>query len=166
MVVVGIDPGTAITGYAFLEEKKDQSIQLISCGVIRTDAAESQEIRLQKLYFDLRKLLTTYNPKGSAVEMLFFQKNVRTALSVGQARGVILLALAEAKIPVAEYNPLEIKQAVTGYGGAEKVQVQKMVQILLGLSTMPTPDDAADALAVALCHLHSRKFKTLQTGDG
>ena len=162
MVVIGIDPGTAITGYGLIEEQNNQKIQLIDSGAIRTDAFLPQEKRLHKLYKSIRQILKTYRPTSGAVEMLFFQKNVRSALSVGQARGIVLLALAQENINVYEYNPLDVKVAVTGYGGAEKGQVQRMVQTILELPQIPEPDDVADAIAVALCHLQNWKFEMLK----
>ena len=133
----------------------------MDCGVILTPPDLPLAQRLLLLHRRLRELILLHLPQQGAVEKLFFQRNVRTALSVGQARGVALLALAEADLPVAEYTPLEVKQAVAGYGGADKPQVQQMVRALLGLAQVPQPDDAADALAVAICHLHSARMKAL-----
>jgi crossover junction endodeoxyribonuclease RuvC len=116
--------------------------------------------RLLELYHRLRDLLLLHHPQSGAVEKLFFQRNVRTAMAVGQARGIVLMALAESGIPLTEYTPLEVKQAVAGYGGADKHQVQQMVRALLGMPDIPKPDDAADALAIAICHLNSSR--TLQ----
>ncbi|NGX45618.1 MAG: Crossover junction endodeoxyribonuclease RuvC [Chlamydiae bacterium] len=122
--------------------------------------------RLVLLYEKLKEVLTLHPPDSSAVEKLFFQRNVKTAISVGQGRGVVLLALAQAGIPIGEYTPMEIKQAVAGYGGADKRQIQEMVRTLLNLKEIPKPDDAADALAVAICHLHSVKMLDIyQTGS-
>ena len=118
--------------------------------------------RLLQLYEKLKELVELHRPGSGAVEKLFFARNVKTALTVGQARGVAMLALAEAGVSVAEYTPKEVKQAVAGYGGADKSQVQKMVQSLLGLEDIPHPDDAADALAVAICHLHSARMRSLE----
>lgn len=117
--------------------------------------------RLLQLHQELSEIISLHRPDSGAVEKLFFQRNVRTAISVGQARGVALLTLAETQIPVAEYTPMEIKQAVVGYGGADKNQVQQMVRALLGLEEIPRPDDAADALAVAICHLHSAQMRAV-----
>jgi crossover junction endodeoxyribonuclease RuvC len=160
MRVVGIDPGTATTGYGVIEETAGRLI-LICFGTICTPADMPMPRRLLELHRQLSELLALHAPETAAVESLFFQKNVRTALSVGQARGAALLALAERDVPVSEYTPLQVKQAVTGYGGAEKRQVQTMVRTLLGLSEPPKPDDAADALAVAICHAHSQKIARL-----
>lgn len=161
MLVIGIDPGTATTGYGFVRENKDGSLLVVDYGVILTPAHDSMPKRLRKLYSDLKEIINLHRPEIGAVEKLFFQRNVRTAISVGQARGVTLLALAEADLPVYEYTPLEIKQSVTGYGAADKNQVQQMVKALLELEQLPKPDDAADALAVAICHLHSDSLQTI-----
>jgi len=162
MVVIGLDPGSAITGYGILNEREDQTLSVIAYGVLRTSADASAAERLQALYDQIKQILVLQRPDQAAVENLFFQRNVRTAFSVGQARGVLLLALAQAGISVAEYNPLDVKLAVAGYGKADKNQVQQMVKMLLGLKEIPRPDDAADALAVAICHIHSRKLKQMQ----
>ncbi len=162
MAVIGIDPGTALTGYGIVEELPDQSLQVIDYGVIRTNSTDKPEIRLRKIFSQLNEILSLYKPEMAAVEKLFFQRNTRTAMSVGQARGVAILSLAEAGLSISEYDPVEIKQAVVGYGKASKNQVQQMVKILLNLQEIPKPDDAADALAVAICHIHSRKILSLQ----
>jgi len=161
MLVIGIDPGTAITGYGLVREDEAGSITAVDFGVIRTSSDLPMPQRLLELYSQLKEIILLHRPDSAAVEKLFFQKNVKTALSVGQGRGVSILALAEVDIPVAEYSPLEIKQAVVGYGGADKNQVQQMVRVLLNLEDIPRPDDAADALAVAICHLHSSRMNSL-----
>ncbi len=161
MLVIGIDPGTATTGYGLVRENEDGSLALVDYGVILTSADNPMAKRLLDLHHRLKEVILLHRPQSGAVEKLFFQRNVRTALSVGQGRGVALLALAEAQVGVAEYTPLEVKQAVTGYGGADKNQVQQMVRALLGLEEVPKPDDAADALAVAICHLHSAQTRLL-----
>jgi len=166
MLVIGIDPGTATTGYGLVRERADGSLQAVAYGVITTPARTPMPIRLQQLFHELQALLLLHRPEGGAVEKLFFQRNVTTAMTVGQARGVALLALAEAGLSVAEYTPLEVKQAVAGYGGAPKRQVQEMVRALLGLEDIPRPDDAADALAVAICHLHSARLRQLMDTEG
>jgi crossover junction endodeoxyribonuclease RuvC len=158
MAVIGIDPGTAITGYGIIEEAPDGSLSTLAYGVIETTPDLDMPSRLVILYHKLKELLLLHQPNSAAVEKLFFQRNVRTALSVGQARGVALLTLAEYGISIGEYTPLVVKQAVAGYGGADKHQVQVMVRTILGLAEIPKPDDAADALAIAICHLHSRKY--------
>jgi len=158
MAVIGIDPGTAITGYGIVEETRDGSLTALTYGVIQTPAGLEMPARLLILYRQLTDILLLHRPQSGAVEKLFFQRNVRTALSVGQARGVVLLALAEQNLPIGEYSPMEVKQSVAGYGGADKHQVQVMVQALLGLTEIPHPDDAADALAIAICHHHSNRY--------
>jgi len=157
---LGIDPGTAITGYGVVEGEGD-SLSLTTYGAITTPANQPLAQRLQHIYRELQALIAEWDPDSAAVEELFFSKNARTALSVGHARGVTLLALTEAGLPVQEYKPAEIKQAVAGYGNAPKQQVQGMVQLLLGLDEIPRPDDAADALAVAICHFHSARWQSL-----
>jgi crossover junction endodeoxyribonuclease RuvC len=166
MIVIGVDPGTATTGYGLVCENPDGSLSLVDYGAILTPAGLPMPQRLLELYRQLRDILLLHRPESGAVEKLFFHRNVTTAISVGQGRGVALLALAEAGLPVAEYTPMEVKQAVAGYGGADKHQVQQMVRALLGLDTIPTPDDAADALAIAICHLHSAKVVGLLDTDG
>jgi crossover junction endodeoxyribonuclease RuvC len=164
MLALGIDPGTATTGYGLVQEQ-DGNLIVVDYGVILTASELEMPERLLEIFHQLNKIILLHRPESSAVEKLFFQRNVRTALSVGQARGVILLALAEAGLPVYEYTPLEVKQAVAGYGGADKNQVQQMVRALLSLKEVPQPDDAADALAVAICHLHSNRWRSLY-GEG
>jgi crossover junction endodeoxyribonuclease RuvC len=161
MLVIGIDPGTAITGYGLVREDESGSLSAVDYGVINTSSGLSMPQRLLELYRRLSEILLLHRPESGAVEKLFFQRNVRTAISVGQGRGVVLLTLAQANLSVAEYTPLEIKQAVAGYGGADKNQVQQMVRALLNLDNVPQPDDAADALAVAICHLHTYRVQTL-----
>jgi len=153
MIILGIDPGTAITGYGIIE--KGRKLELITYGCIKTSTDLSTAERLDKTYKELKTLIKKYKPEIAAVEDIFFFKNLKTAIKVSQARGVILLAIAQSKIRVAEYTPLQIKQAVACYGRAEKLQVQKMVKAILGLEEIPKPDDAADALAVAICCAHS-----------
>ena len=160
MRVLGIDPGTAITGYGVIEGEED-NLAVTTYGAVTTPANQPLAQRLQHIYRELRALITEWHPDSAAVEELFFSKNARTALSVGHARGVALLALTEAGLPIQEYKPAEVKQAVAGYGNAPKQQVQGMVQLLLNLDEMPRPDDAADALAVAICHFHSARWQSL-----
>ena len=160
MVVLGIDPGTAITGYGLVKGEGDD-LTLVACGAITTSSDWPLPERLQRIYQELTALIEAQQPTAAAVEELFFSKNVRTALSVGQARGVALLAAANARLPIHEYTPLQVKQAIAGYGRATKDQVQQMVRMLLGLDSVPQPDDAADAIAVAICHLHSAKLTAL-----
>jgi crossover junction endodeoxyribonuclease RuvC len=163
MITLGIDPGTAITGFGIINEQQDGCLKVLDFGVIRTSADSPQADRLVYLYKRMKELILLHHPEMGAVEKLFFERNVRTALNVGQARGVALLAMAESNLQIGEYTPLEVKQAVAGYGGADKNQVQQMVKIILGLETIPHPDDAADALAVAICHIHSAKIRNLYT---
>ncbi|MFA4905897.1 MAG: crossover junction endodeoxyribonuclease RuvC [Candidatus Margulisiibacteriota bacterium] len=157
MKVLGIDPGTAILGYGLVEEN-GSGLRPMDFGCLRTEKGQPPAARLQQLFRGLKELLEKLKPDGVAVEKLFFSKNVKTAMAVSEARGAILLCAAEANMKVAEYSPLEVKIAVTGYGRAEKRQVQEMVKTLLKLPTLPQPDDAADALALAICHLHSYKY--------
>lgn len=161
MLAIGIDPGTAITGYGFVHLTQNGELELVDYGVITTPSDMPMSDRLQQLHSQLSQLLALHQPNCGAVEKLYFQRNVSTAISVGQARGVTLLALAEAGVQVAEYTPREIKQAIVGYGGAEKKQIQQMVRTLLEMESIPQPDDAADALAVAICHLHSMPMRGL-----
>ena len=164
MLVLGIDPGTAITGYGLVREAGDQ-LQAVAYGAITTPSDWALPQRLRKIYGDLTALIREYSPTESAVEQLFFSRNVKTALAVGQARGVVLLAMADGGLPVHEYTPLQVKQSVVGYGRAEKAQVQELVKLLLGLAAVPQPDDVADALAVAICHLHSARMDALIKRD-
>ncbi len=161
MLVMGIDPGTARTGYGLVRETPAGDLEAVAYGVIETPPHTLPELRLLQLHTEIQQLLLLHRPDSGAVEKLFFQRNVSTAIAVGQARGVIMLALAQAGLPIGEYNPMDVKLAVAGYGGAEKKQVQQMVTMLLSLDCIPQPDDAADALAVAICHLHSSRMKSL-----
>jgi crossover junction endodeoxyribonuclease RuvC len=155
MLVIGIDPGTARTGYGIVRQVENGSLVAVDFGVIETSPELTLPNRLLEISNRLAILLAQHRPEGGAVERLFLREHVSTALSVGQASGVALLALAKAGIPMKEYSPLEVKQAICGYGRADKRQVQEMVKVVLGLSERPRPDDAADALAVAICHVHS-----------
>ena len=161
MLVIGIDPGTAITGYGLVREAQNGKLTAVDYGVIQTPAKMPMPQRLLHIHRELKEIALLHRPDYGVVEKLFFQKNVRTAISVGQGRGVAILSLADLDIPVTEYTPLEIKQAVAGYGGADKAQVQYMVKVLLELEEIPKPDDAADALAVAVCHIHHARFNAL-----
>jgi len=160
MLVLGLDPGLAITGYG-LVEGDGQELVSVAYGVIRTPAKIPTADRLLQIHKGISSLLDEYHPDETAVEELFFSANARTAIVVGEARGVLLLTLAQAGLDVSEYTPLQIKQAITGYGRADKEQVQQMVRLLLRLEDIPRPDDAADALAVAICHHHSARLTTL-----
>lgn len=158
MLVLGIDPGIAITGFGLVRTDAQTNYQCVDFGVVTTPSKLEDYQRLQLLYEQLSEIIGRHQPDSSAVEKLFFQKNVRTAISVGQARGVAMLTLAQAQLPVKEYTPNEIKQTVCGYGNAGKSQIQRMVQTLLDLDDLPKPDDAADALAVAICHINHQSF--------
>ncbi len=160
MVILGIDPGTANTGYGILTVDRD--IKVTEYGCIHTSANKAMPERLKIIYQRVSDLIKQYHPDEVAVEQIYFSKNRKTALSVAQARGVIMLSGSLAGKKVFDYTPLEIKQTVAGYGRAEKQQVQYMLKSLLHLARIPSPDDAADALAVALCHYYSRKLKTYE----
>lgn len=160
MLVLGIDPGTALCGYSLVREENEQ-MALVAYGAVSTAANVPLPARLAQIYAALTALIARYHPDAVAVEKLFFSKNTRTALTVGHARGVALLAAAQANLPVFEYTPNEVKQALTGYGGADKKQMQVMVRTLLHLDVIPEPDDAADAAAIAICHLQSARFREL-----
>lgn len=154
MRVLGIDPGIAIMGFGFVD-KMGHRLVPVQFGSIQTEAGTPTETRLRQIYEASCSLLDEYKPDTMAVEKLFFSKNVTNAFTVGQARGVLLLAAAQRGIPVGEYTPMQVKQAVVGYGAAEKKQVQEMVRMMLKLKAAPKPDDVADALAVAICHAHA-----------
>ncbi|NLM44086.1 MAG: crossover junction endodeoxyribonuclease RuvC [Clostridiales bacterium] len=160
MIIMGIDPGLAILGYGLIEMKGNKFV-LLHSGAIITQSNISMPDRLSCIYDGLNSLLEEYNPDAYAIEELFFNKNIKTALTVGHARGVAILAASNHKIPIYEYTPLQVKQAIVGYGRAEKKQMQQMVKLLLGLDQMPKPDDVADALAVAICHGNSSRFSKL-----
>ncbi len=151
MKVLGIDPGSGIIGFGVIEKKSNP--KMIDAGVIRTTIGDNAASRLKELYDSMTELCTELKPDVASVETLFFAQNVTTAMAVSQARGVILLALENAKIPIYEYTPLQIKMAMTGYGRATKAQIQEMVRVQLGLKNKPKPDDCADALAAALTHI-------------
>ncbi|NLG88734.1 MAG: crossover junction endodeoxyribonuclease RuvC [Clostridiaceae bacterium] len=153
MVVMGIDPGFAILGYGIVSYEGNR-FRMLDYGVITTNASMPLANRLLMLEKGLVELIEKYTPDAVSVEELFFNTNSKTAIKVGQGRGVALLCAARAGIPVYEYTPLQVKQGVTGYGRADKVQVQQMVKVLLNLEKIPKPDDAADALAAAICHAH------------
>jgi crossover junction endodeoxyribonuclease RuvC len=161
MITIGIDPGLGTTGYGIVKLVDDGSFETLDYGVILTPTKTPMATRLLILFDEMTQLLDLHQPDNAAVEKLFFARNITTAISVGQARGVAMLALAKAGLEVVEYSPPEIKQAVTGYGNAAKRQIQIMVQSLLELDEIPKPDDAADGLAVALCHLQRANFERL-----
>lgn len=155
-IILGIDPGIATTGWGVISVKQTGDLSFIDCGCILTLAQETLSERLLTLHRELLKIIKKYRPNQVSVEELFFCKNVKTALIVGHARGVVLLTIKSLKIPLFEFTPLEIKQAVTSYGQADKNQVQQMVKLLLNLPKIPQPDDAADALAAAICSVNFR----------
>lgn len=154
MVILGIDPGYAIVGFSLLSAEKGQA-KLITCGAINTDAGIPMPQRLLHIAEDLESLIRQFNPDVMAIEELFFNQNVTTGIGVAQARGVIIMTAARLGVALAEYSPSQVKQAVVGYGKAEKKQVMDMTKRLLHLSAVPKPDDAADAVAIALCHARS-----------
>ncbi len=158
MIVLGIDPGIAITGWAIVSEEKGK-VRLIASGAITTSADLSTSDRLVKLHKSLNLLISRYHPDTASLENLFFNTNAKTALIVGQARGVVQLALSQAKIPIIEYTPLQVKMSLTGYGRADKNQIQQMVKTILKLPKILTPDDVADAAAIALTHCFSYKLR-------
>ncbi len=154
MRILGIDPGYGITGFGLVEADRSQ-FSLLRCGAITTPAGMDFSARLEIIYEDMRQLLEVAKPDAVAIEELFFGQNVTTGIGVAQSRGVILLAIRQAGLPVYQYKPMQVKQAVVGYGNATKHQVQDMTKRLLRLQSMPKPDDAADAIAIALCHARS-----------
>lgn len=159
--ILGIDPGTATVGWAVLEVQGTK-FHSVGYGHISTSANTPMTDRLLEIAHDIEELIAAYAPHEAAVESLFFFKNQKTVISVGQARGALLLTLARSGLTIAEYTPLQVKQALTGYGRAEKKQMQEMVKVVLRLKTIPRPDDAADAAAIALCHAQSRASRLLQ----
>lgn len=162
LVVLGIDPGVATTGWAVIAETKKNHYQTLDYGCIYTDKKCDFPSRLQKIYKELRKIILNYHPQVLAMEQIFFYKNSKTAIRIGQVQGVIFLLGINCKLKTFEYTPLQIKQAVLGYGRAQKTQMQKNIKELLNLDRIPQPDDAADALGIAFCHLNSRWFTELK----
>ncbi|MBQ4155481.1 MAG: crossover junction endodeoxyribonuclease RuvC [Clostridia bacterium] len=154
MIIIGIDPGYAIVGYGVIEYKANK-FRVLDYGAITTSKDDDLNDRLLQIYNHLCNILDAYNPDALSIEKLFFNTNATTAIGVAQARGVCLLAAKQRGLDIAEYTPLQVKQAVTGYGKAVKQQVQEMTRMLLGLQKVPKPDDTADALAMAICHAHS-----------
>lgn len=165
MIILGIDPGYAIVGIGLIEYKGNK-FRVLEYNAITTPAGMATVERLKKIYTEITSYLIKYDPDAIAIEELFFNSNQKTAINVAQARGVLLVACANANIPIYEYTPLQVKQAVTGYGRAEKKQIQQMVKTLLNLNAIPKPDDAADALAIAICHAHSNKMNKLLNING
>jgi crossover junction endodeoxyribonuclease RuvC len=162
MIALGIDPGIAICGYGVVREERDGSLKPLAFGVITTPKEQALPQRLQTLHTELNQLIEAWKPAESAIEELFFVKNVKTGITVAQARGVVMLTLADCGVPIHEYKPTIVKQAITGYGNADKAQMQEMVRMLLGLNAIPKPDDAAAALGVAIAHIQSRKWRALE----
>jgi crossover junction endodeoxyribonuclease RuvC len=161
MIIMGIDPGFAITGFGIVKYEGNK-FKVIDYGAVITKAGINLPERLRKMYDELELVINKYTPDAIAVEELFFNKNIKTALTVGHGRGVALLAAAKAGNQVFEYTPLQVKQAVTGYGRADKNQMEQMVKAILNLEKVPKPDDVSDALAVAICHGHSHRMGLLQ----
>lgn len=156
MKTLGVDPGTAILGYGVVDGSDDPAI--VTVGVVQTTSNTPMHLRLKALYDGVTSVIAEHHPDVMAVEQLFFSRNVTNALAVGQARGVVLLAAAQHGLPVFEYKPSEVKLAVAGHGNADKYQMQTMVQMILQLDQIPRPDDAADALAVAICHVYTSRL--------
>ena len=157
MRILGIDPGFAITGCSIIDYQGNK-FKLIDSGAVTTKAGESFPLRLTKIYDDLSMIIDEYKPDAISVEELFFNNNVKTAINVAQARGVVLVVGCQKQIPTYEYTPLQIKQAVAGYGRADKIQVQKMVKAILNVEKLPKLDDTTDSMAAAICHAHSARF--------
>lgn len=164
MRVLGIDPGTVRLGYGVVDEEEG-TVTMVACGVLSVPPKRPVESRLSWLYSELTNIVTRYRPDEVAIEEPFVAVNVRTALAVGRAQTVAMLAAANNRLPVYRYLPAQVKQQVTAYGGSGKEQVQEMVKLLLGLSELPEPSDVADALAIAICHLHRRRFSKMVCSD-
>ncbi len=159
-IILGIDPGYGITGYGVVVSE-NSTLKCLDYGVIRTAAGDEFSQRIKTINCELKQIIKKYKPDLIGIEDLFFYKNVTTAIKVGQARGVIMLTAVIENVPIVEFTPLQVKQAITNYGRAGKAQVQQMVKILLALNKIPTPDDAADALAIAICAANTYKFSKL-----
>lgn len=164
MIILGIDPGIATTGYGVCKKENDR-FEYVDCGVIETAKGQRVEARIRHIHDAVVHLIETHRPDALAIEELFFANNQKTVINVAQARGVVLLAAEERKIPIFEYTPLQVKQSVVGYGRAEKRQVMEMVRILFHLPGVPKPDDAADALAIALAHGYRSANKIAQINN-
>ena len=160
MRVIGIDPGTATTGYGVVDND-EKGLKLVEYGTIKTSPKQPSHERLLIISEDLERIIKKFSPDDAAVELLFFSSNSKTAIKVGEARGAILLTTAKTGVKLYEYTPLQVKQALTGYGRADKKQIQYMVKTILKLPVVPKPDDAADAIAIAICHINSRRVKQL-----
>ncbi|NJO83886.1 MAG: crossover junction endodeoxyribonuclease RuvC [Blastochloris sp.] len=161
MLTLGIDPGTATIGYGLVRELRDGSLQAVAYGVITTPSTLPLPDRLKIIHEDLAKLIAEHKPERAAVEQMFYAKNFTNAINVAQGRGVILLTLVEAGLPMEEYKPHQVKQSIAGYGAAKKNQMQEMVRMLLSLPDIPRPDDAADALAIAITDLHTVRYQNM-----
>ncbi len=158
MRILGIDPGTGILGFGVIDVTIQSKVTLIDGGVIRTPVKQEDSLRLKTIYDELSEIINLHKPDVMSVEKLFFAQNVTTAMSVAQARGVVLLCGVQNNLTLFEYTPLQIKQAITGYGRADKKQMQEMVRVILGLQEVPKPDDCADALAAAICHSMTAQY--------
>lgn len=165
MRILGIDPGIAIVGYGVVD-KEGNRYKTVAYDAVTTKAHTPLEVRLEKVYNGVCEIIKEYKPDAMSIEELFFNNNAKTALTVGQARGVIILAAVQNHIPVYEYTPLQVKQALTGYGRASKTQIQQMMKSMLGLTEIPKPDDVADALAIAVCHGNSMRFNSIKQFGG
>lgn len=165
MRILGIDPGIAIVGYGVVD-KEGNSYKTIAYDAVTTRAHTPLPERLEKVYQGIDEIIKIYKPDAMSIEELFFNNNAKTALTVGQARGVIILAAVQNNLPVYEYTPLQVKQALTGYGRASKGQIQQMMKSMLGLTEIPKPDDVADALAIAVCHGNSMRFNSIKQFGG
>ena len=165
MIVLGVDPGTAIVGYSVIEYVKNK-YRILDCGCVYTDKDEDMPVRLEKIYDGLDGLVKIWKPQDMAVEELYFFKNQKTVIKVGQARGVITLCGQKNSLDLYSYTPLQVKMGIAGYGRADKKQIQEMVKVILGLDEIPKPDDAADALAIAITHINSKAgFGSFSRGD-
>jgi crossover junction endodeoxyribonuclease RuvC len=158
MIVLGIDPGLSLTGWGVISAVSKDKIVPVQCGCVKTISSDTLMQRLGAINLELQSVIDKYNPEAAAIEELFFLKAAKSVAAVGQARGAIVLTLSLNSIPVFEYNPRFVKMALTGYGSADKYQMQHMVKNFLGLKEIPKPDDAADALAMAICHVNTQKF--------
>lgn len=158
MKILGIDPGTGILGFGIIEVLRPGKVKLVDGGVIRTPVKQEDSLRLDTIYTELTEIIKQHKPDVMSVEKLFFAQNVTTAMSVAQARGVVLLCGVQNDLTLFEYTPLQIKQAITGYGRADKKQMQEMVRVILNLQEVPKPDDCADALAAAICHSMTAQY--------
>ena len=165
MRILGIDPGIAIVGYGVID-KEGNRYKTVAYDAVTTRAHTPLEERLEAVYNGINEIIKTYKPDAMSIEELFFNNNAKTALTVGQARGVIILAAVQNHLPVYEYTPLQVKQALTGYGRASKGQIQQMMKSMLGLTQIPKPDDVADALAIAVCHGNSMRFNSIKQFGG